>query len=230
MSKKEIRANGNLQETPILGKPSLRVPTSADVRRTGNSYIINNLSDSDDDIDNINEIIDESYQDSISLSKWTERKAVMYKTVLIFFELYMIVASITVGILSLKNFSGNDNILIASSAIAFSIAGVQGFLTQFPLSKKSIIMKESSSKIKRIARDIRTLKMLEMPPIFKMRKLNEYIARIDDYNLRTFSTDATSKSKNDNSDLYRYYKDNRVLPYMRNREDTEIPDEESDIE
>lgn len=166
------------------------------IQRRGNTYMIRDSLPSEDDLAENNgteQMINDLYIDSLKLSSTASHKASLFKTLYTLCSFIMIIIGAVVGIMSI----GDDYIV---AVLGFIVTGIQTFLTTFSIERRGVLLKDTSNKLKRISRQVRSLQITDMNPRDKMKKLEEYYTEVDELDLNMFenkiTTDSLSKGTN----------------------------------
>lgn len=182
--------------------------TNRSVRHNGRTYFIKNTK-SVEDVEDIYVIIDDLYEDARSMSFWADMKANIYKTIHVLSSIYIIISGAVVGVLGITsntpviNNSTDTGVTYTSSMLAiiilgFSVTCLKSIIEVFSIHKKSIILKESGIKLRKIARDVKNLKNLDLNNQDLLRKIDEYYTEIDELDIIMFNNeDKPEKNKTD---------------------------------
>jgi len=194
----------NFQDVPLPtsprtlnSSPFLRGETFGYVKtiqRRGKSYMIkDDLISEEDQIESEgpDKMIGDLYDETLNISISTNRKAGIFKILYVLSNLFMIIAGSVIGILSL---SGNIVESYISSILGFVITGVQTSLTTFSIEKRGVLLKEISSRLRKISRNLKLLQNSDMKARDKIKKLEEFYAEVDELDLSIFDNNITSKN------------------------------------
>jgi hypothetical protein len=180
----------------IISDPS---PSARTYRIKGNTYVIKN-SDSNEDVEDIYHVIDELYTETNYMAIWADWKANIYKFIFIGCSIYIIVAGAAVGVLGTGNriisgVSNSTNIQdysptnIAVIVLGFSITILKSLLDVFTIQKRSFLLKQSGIKLRKIARDVKSLKNLQLSNLELFRRIDEFYMEIDELDIRMFNNE-----------------------------------------
>jgi hypothetical protein len=191
-------------EVPFASSDS--TPSARTFRRKGNTYVIKN-SGSNEDVEDIYHVIDELYAETNSMAIWADWKANIYKFIFIFSSIYIIVAGAVVGVLGIgnrvvSNISNSTTIEeysptnIAVIVLGFSITVLKSLLDVFTIQKRSFLLKQSGIKLRKIARDVKSLKNLQLSNLELFRRIDEFYMEIDELDIKMFNNeDLTTKKE-----------------------------------
>jgi hypothetical protein len=194
----------NVEDTPVPTSPRalnsyrlLRGDTMGCVKtiqRRGKSYMIkDDFASEEDQMDSEgpDKMISDLYEETLNISITTNRKASIFKILYVLSNLFMIIAGSVIGILSL---SGDTVQSYISSILGFLITGIQTSLTTFSIEKRGVLLKEISSRLRRISRNLKILQNSDIKARDKIKKLEEFYAEVDELDLSIFDNNITSKN------------------------------------
>jgi hypothetical protein len=199
----------NLSETKVADSlvPEAKGSNRASFKRKGHTYIINNTG-SNEDLQETYEVIDGMYDEAVSMARCADLKAYFCKMSYIF-------SSIFIGSLSASNYtfiiSNSSNCVNMSPGVLYTLA-VLGFLITivktlisiFNIEQRGVILKEISIKLRKVARNIKKLKTLQIPIDLLYNKIDQLQTDMDELDISLFgdvNSNITSKviltNKND---------------------------------
>lgn len=196
--------------------PSLNIQeknsSRATFRRNGNTYVINN-SKSSEDVDDIHTVIDNLYDEIIYMAWWSDLRADIYNIIDILSAIFIIIAGSVVGVLGITNTSNTSNSsnvtktslidasMVVVIVLGFSVTTLKSLVSVFNLKKRSFLLKEVTIKLRKISRDVKGLKNIELTNIELLRRIDEFYTDIDELDMTIFSNgNVQSKPKADKSD------------------------------
>lgn len=136
--------------------------------------------------DDINQLIDNLFNEVIEMSKAANAKANFCKIFYILTALYTIIAGALIAILSIKN-NTNEILLYIAGILAAIITAVHTFLLAFPLNKQAIKLKMNATKLIQISRKLQILRNnSNIPTEDKVSQLEEYYTKVDDLDISLF--------------------------------------------
>jgi len=184
--------------SPMLSTPTVR-PMGAYVRpiqRRGNTYMIRDSLPSEDDpveIDGTDRMIEDLYTETIHMSSAASKKASIFKVLYILANIVFIVGGVLVGVLTIQGYE-TEITKYCAAILGFSIAAIQTLMSTFSIEKRGVLLKDVSIKLRKISRQIRSLRNAEMSSKDKLRRLEEYYTEVDDFDLSIFDNSVTSAS------------------------------------
>ena len=182
--------------------------TNRSVRHNGRTYFIKNTK-SVEDVEEVHVIIDDLYEEARSMSFWADMRANIYKTIYVLSTIYVIIAGAVIGVLGITsnnpliNNTTNTGTTYTSSTLAiiilgFSVTCLKSIIEVFSIHKKSIILKESGIKLRKIARDVKNLKNLDLNNQDLLRRIDEYYTEMDELDIVMFNNEEKpEKNKTD---------------------------------
>lgn len=173
-------------------------------RRNGTTYVIKN-DGSDEDVADIHGIIDDMYYDTMSTARGADIKAAICKFLHIFGSIFIIICSCVTGALgavsnyNIKNNSTmtsteDQNIFIVITVLSFSITGAKSLLSMFNIEQRSVVLKEISVGLRKIAREVKNLKTQQLTVEETFKLIDEYHTQIDDLSINMFGTNVNNSS------------------------------------
>lgn len=166
------------------------------IQRRGNTYTIRDSVPSEEEqlpSDGTDQMIQDLYSDAMSMSLSANRKASIFKLCNVLATIFMTIAGVVIGVLSLNNNQGAIGHYI-SSILGFVITAIQTLLSTFSIEKRSVLLKEVASKLRKVAREIKILQNSEKSTREKMLKLEEFYAEVDELDLSIFDSSITTVS------------------------------------
>lgn len=150
------------------------------------------------------------YEETLSLSVKSGRKAFFYKFCFIIMNLYIILASAVVSILSIER-KKDDNISYIAAVMSLTITTVGTFLSTFSFEKKASQLKQYSLELRELSKKIMLLQKSNISSSELNGKLEKYIGRVDNYSLLVFgslfNTDELDGKKNNKNSSGDFVKD-----------------------
>lgn len=169
-------------------------------------YVINN-DGSDEDVADIHNVVNDMYYETMATATGANLKASFCKFCHIFGTIFIIICSSVTGALSAisNNFVNNNHnitsdvqegtdIFIVITVLSFSITVIKTLLSIFNVEQRSVILKEISIGLQKIARDIKNLKTLNLPADEIFKRIDAYHTQIDDLNINMFGTSINNTS------------------------------------
>jgi hypothetical protein len=206
----------NLSETKVADSlvPEAKGSNRASFKRKGHTYIINNTG-SNEDLQETYEVIDGMYDEAVSMARCADLKAYFCKMSYIFSSIFICIAGAIIGSLSASNYtfiiSNSSNCVNMSPGVLYTLA-VLGFLITivktlisiFNIEQRGVILKEISIKLRKVARNIKKLKTLQIPIDLLYNKIDQLQTDMDELDISLFgdvNSNITSKviltNKND---------------------------------
>lgn len=196
--------------------PTLNLPKNssrATFRRNGNTYVINNTKSSED-VDDIHVVIDNLYDEIIYMAWWSDLRADIYNIIDILSAIFIIIAGSVVGVLGITNNTSNtsnssnvtktssiDASMVVVIVLGFSVTTLKSLVSVFNVKKRSFLLKEVTIKLRKISRDVKGLKNIELTNVELLRRIDEFYTDIDELDMTIFSNgNVQSKPKSDKSD------------------------------
>lgn len=178
--------NGNLERSVV--RPRV-------LERRGVQYVINDLASPNvADSQVIDKMIQDLYNDSLKMAVSAYQTSVWFRIGYLLANLFFIVSTAGIGILSL--FSTNlSAIKYIISALGFINSGIQAILTTFSIQSRSVLLRTSSDKLRKISRQVRLLQVIELLPLDKYKKLEQFYTEIDDIDVTMFNNNLSAKTK-----------------------------------
>ena len=206
----ESPENPNLNRRLNYIDDTARRPT---FRQKGNTYVIKNTNSNQDNQDNedIYHVIDDLYEDVISQSKMAEFQANMYKLLNVFASIFIVIAGSISGILAINTntinsisntttVNDNSGTIWVISILGFSITVIKTLLVLFTIEKRSILLKESSIKLRKLSREIKNLKNQNLTNIELFQRIDMIHTEIDELDIHVFKNDNSQPSKTQSTD------------------------------
>lgn len=174
-------------------------PSARTFRRKGNTYVVKNTQ-SNEDVQDIYTIVDDLYDETKKMAWWADMKANIYKIMYVLCSIYIIVAGAVVGVLGINNRVvsniNNSTVIqdfsptnIAIIVLGFSITTFKSLLDVFTIQKRSILLKDSSIKLRKIARDVNSLKTLNLSNTELLRHIDMFYTQVDGLDIMMFNND-----------------------------------------
>ena len=170
-------------------------------RRKGTTYVIKNTDDDHDpEVDNIYHVIDDFYDDIVGQSKMADFQANFYRVINVLVSIYITIAGAVTGILgintnTMNNFSNNTLVkqdsgtLLAITVLGFSITVMKTLLVLSSIEKRSILLKESGIKLRKLSREIKNLKHENLTNAELFQRMDEIHTEIDELDIRMFRSE-----------------------------------------
>lgn len=182
--------NGTLVKDAI---PYLKDKSSS-FRTKGITYIIKNQES--DDTEEIYPILDNFYEDVLQQSKMAEFQAGLFKLMNTLSRIFIILAGAVCGILSIiayKTTSDLNGTLITITVLSFSITVLKTLSALFTIEKKSIMLKESAIRLRKLSREIKKLKTINLTNVEIFQRIDAIQTELDEIDITMFSyTDKTA--------------------------------------
>lgn len=168
-------------------------------------YVINNTG-SDEDVQDIHNMINDMYYETLRTASTASYLATICQCLHIFGTIFIIICSSVTGSLSslINNMVSNynmtsdvkqeTNIFIVITVLSFSITVVKTVLSIFNIEQRSVIFKEISMGLHKIARDIKNLKTLNLPADELFKSIDAYHTQIDDLSINMFGSSINKTS------------------------------------
>lgn len=179
--------------------PLLRGPTMGymkTVQRRGNIYMIRDSIPSDDDpveSDGVDRMINDLYNETMQMSSSANRRAGIFKYLYVLAAIFITIAGAIIGSLTVQGFSTSIT-QYAATILGFGIATVQALTSTFSIQSRSVLLKDVSNRLRKVARGLKNLQNSESKPRDKMKRLEEYYAEVDELDLNMFDNTITSVS------------------------------------
>lgn len=195
--------NPELNNSQIM----MRAPSSAyikTVQRRGNTYLIKESLPSDDDIienDSTERMINDLYAEALHLSYHANRKASFLKAIHIASTMFITIAGAIIGVLSIDH--GDSTSRYTTGVLGFAITTIKTLTSTFAVEKKSVLLKETAARLKKLSRDVRSLQNENIKPKKKISKLDAYYAELDELDMNIFDLNNAAglkKEQKSNSD------------------------------
>ncbi len=187
-----------------MSVPSLNInnikPESS--RMTFRNYKINNNIDkTDEDLDTESRMIDEFYTDLQRRASCASTQAYLYKIFTIMATIFITLSGSIIGLLNLIPFNNSNTTSTYSASnitnvvLGFAITIIKSLLSVFFLEKRAYQLKDASNKLRKYAREIKMLKIHNLPANQLLAKLEEIQTKTDELDLTLF---IDKEVKNDN--------------------------------
>lgn len=179
-------------------------------RRNGTTYVIKN-DGSDEDVADIHAIINEMYDYTMILANNADLKASFCKASHIFGAIFVTIAGSVIGALSactnniLVNYNATINIdqnitvlytiLYTTTVLGFCISVVKTLLSIFNIEQRGLILKDIAIKLRKIARNIKGLKNVNISIEEIYRRIDDFHTEIDELNVSMFGSTQLPKNK-----------------------------------
>lgn len=197
----------NLIPNLNINKDSPMTSSRITFRTKEKVYIINN-DGSNEDVEDIHNVINDMYYETMATATGANIKAAFCKFFHIFGTIFIIICSSVTGALSAisnnlimnnynttnNNIKEGTNIFIVITVLSFSITVIKTLLSIFNVEQRSVILKEISIGLQKIARDIKNLKTLNLPADEICKRIDEYHTQIDDLSINMFGTNINKTS------------------------------------
>lgn len=178
-------------------------------RRNGTTYVIKN-DGSDEDVADIHNIIDDMHDDVIGLANMADLKASLCKGSHILGSIFVTIAGAVIGALSASttnilsyynstneqnNIEVLDGIFYAITVLGFCITVIKTLLSIFNIEQRSMILKEIAINLRKIARNIKSLKTVNAPAEEIYLRIDHFHTEVDELNVSLFSSSNLPKKK-----------------------------------
>lgn len=187
-------------EVPLIHPPPLLKAATLGymktVQRRGNTYMIRDSIPSDDDpveSDGVDHMITDLYNETMQMSSSANSRAGIFKYLYVLAAIFITIAGAIVGSLTIQGFSNAES-QYAAGILGFGIAAVQALVSTFSIQNRSVLLKEVSNRLRKVARGLKNLQNSESKPRDKMKRLEEYYAEVDELDLNMFDNTITSVS------------------------------------
>lgn len=127
------------------------------------------------------------YDETLSLSVKSKRKAFFYKFCFIIMNLYIILASAVVSILALER-KNEKNISYIAAVLSLTVTTCGTLLSTFSFEKKSSQLKQYSLELRELSGKIMLLQKSNISSSDLNSKLEKYISKVDKYALLVFGS------------------------------------------
>ena len=207
---------------PVNVTTSCNHPCCKTVRRRGNIY---NINESTRDIakDDIDTMIHDLYEETLKMSSVANSSAVMYKYIIIISTFILIIAGAVIGALTLETHNNQISRYI-TAGLGFLITIIKTLVSTFTVEKRAVLLKEISSRLRKLSRQIRSLETAEIKYKKKRALLEEYYIEVDELDLGMFDNSLTTSSVSRASNLASL---NRLNPSYIDDKHSETTSQES---
>lgn len=164
------------------------------IQRRGGTYMIRESLPSEDDpveTDGADRMVEDLYSETIRMSSAANRKATIFKVLYVLATIIFIVGGVVTGILAIQGYETRIT-KYCIAVIGFVIAGIQTLMMTFSVEKRGVLLKDVSIKLRKISRQVRALRNSELSPKDKFRRLEEYYAEVDEFDLSMYDNSVTS--------------------------------------
>lgn len=179
-------------------------------RQKGTTYVVRNI-DSNQDNEDIYHVMDDLYEDVITQSKMADFQANVYKLLNVFACIFIVIAGAIIGILSINtdtinNISNitdsnqNKPTILTMSVLGFGITVIKTLLVLFSIEKRSILLKESGIKLRKLSREIKNLKTLNLSNTELFHRIDMINTEIDELDIHMFKNDNHTSDKSNPTD------------------------------
>jgi hypothetical protein len=176
---------------PVFNTPSY----IKSIKRRGNVYMV----DESESFNPVDQMITDLYNEILAMALEANKKAKMLKLFNGLSNIFLVISGSVIGVLTL-NEENNSSYYYVSSILGFGITGVQTLMAMFSVEKRGIVLKDVSSTLRKISRQVKNLSNSNMNLKDKRKKLEYYYAKIDQLDLIIFDNSATAIPKNRNDD------------------------------
>ena len=194
----------NLDETQNVPKKTNLLASTNRITRKDKTYIIKNTCTFNEDAeeDDRFKMINDLYDDTISMTRMANIKAYVFKLLFVLGTFFITISGAVIGVLGVnygtdQNADKSPATIYVITVLGFSITIVKTLLALFKVEQRSYQIKEIAVKLRKIARDVRMVKALNLSHIELFQKLNEFYSDIDDLDVHLFG-DFTDKNYNVN--------------------------------
>ncbi len=174
-------------------------------RRKGTTYVIKSDNANKDDSDDIFHVIDDMYEDVMSQSKMADFQATFYKFLSVIASIFIVLAGAVTGILAINtntmntisngtNTTQDNGTLLAITVMGFSVTVTKTLLVLFTIEKRSILLKESGIKLRKLAREIKSFKNINLTNTELFQRIDAIHTELDELDITMFKNDI-SKSQ-----------------------------------
>jgi len=187
------RTGINTSNEDVLNRPQ-SLYSLKPIQRRGNTYMIKEPAEfNNSDINSTDSMINDLYNETLNMSAVSNTRAELFKYLTDLSTVFMILAGVAIGILTQKGYH-NDTTLYIASGLGFLITGIQTILSTFSIGKRSVLLKNIAGRLRKTSRQIKSLEVAIISPEEKMRKLEEFYAEVDEFDLDIFDNNITTVS------------------------------------
>lgn len=174
-------------------------------RRKGTTYVIKSDSPNQNDSDDIFHVIDDLYEDVIGQSKMADFQATAYKFLSVIASIFIVIAGAVTGILAINTNTMNTinavsnttnaqqdyGTLLAITVLGFTVTVTKTLLVLFTIEKRSILLKESGIKLRKLAREIKGFKNMNLTNTELFQRIDAIHTELDELDITMFKNDVS---------------------------------------
>lgn len=183
-----------------LNKPKYYRPDTFEyiqtIQRRGNKYMVKESLPSEEDsaeANGMDKMITDLYLEAMKLSSSASKRANLFRIIYILSTIIVTIAGVVIGVLTLQGLQ-TDATKYCAAVLGFSVTCVQTLLSTFSIERRGVLLKDTSNKLRRISRQIKTLQSADMKVKDKRRKLEDFYAEVDEMDLNIFDNNITTSS------------------------------------
>ncbi len=178
-----------MQSIPNTTIPHMKDKSSS-FRTKGTTYIIKNQES--DDTEDIYPILDNFYEEVLQQSKMADFQANLFKIINTLSLIFITLAGAVSGILAINTYTTTSNdkaTLVTITVLSFSITILKTLSALFTIEKKSIMLKESAVRLRKLSREIKKLKTINMTNIEIFQRIDAIHTELDEIDIKMFTYD-----------------------------------------
>lgn len=187
---------------PLTRQPMMKTPGFIrTIQRRGNVYTIReSLPSESDPSESVgsDQMSEDLYDEILHMSSHANRKAELFKIIDAIATIVMTIAGSVIGVLSLSGHE-TQTTLYVSAILGFAVTGIQTLLSTFSLEKRAVLLKEVSTKLRSVSRQVNMLRSSDLSSREKLRRIEELYSEVDELGLMMFDNNITSISIGKNS-------------------------------
>lgn len=195
---KEDNESSEETEDESVSRSNLKQQSSSNrrvktIQKKGNTYMIREEIPFEKkylEIDETDKMIEGLYNKALNMSQEANRKSNIFKFLYVISSFFMTIAGAVIGVLALQSYGSNTTKYV-SSVLGFSVTCIQTLLSTFSIERRAVLLREVSSKLRRICRQIKEMKHTELKYKDKMKILEEYHTEVDELDLNIFDNNIT---------------------------------------
>lgn len=190
-------------------EPNIDIHRRPTFRQKGTTYVIKNTGVDIQDNEDIYHVIDDLYEDVMNQASMADFQANLYKLIYVFASIFIVIAGAVSGILAINvntvdkisnATASNTGSILTITVLGFSITVMKTLLVLFTIEKRSVLLKESAIKLRKLGREIKNLKNQNMTNLELFQRIDMIHTEVDELAIHMFKNDTESTKPQNNTD------------------------------